>query len=206
MHILSNVLSKDKSFTKYITLKKITSLIFFFFQAEDGIRDIGRDWSSDVCSSDLLFQVGMTVAASTRIQDVVDEGPTSLVEPGGYAFAIWALIFALSLAYAIYQALPVNRENPLLRRIVPFTAAAFFCTGMWSVFVPLRQFLFAQAMLLGTFACLLVAYARLARSERGVLSGADRWLVALPLGLFLGWVTAANPISLTSEVVRQGLV
>src|SRR3712207_4523978 len=26
---------------------------FFFFQAEDGIRDIGVDWSSDVCSSDL---------------------------------------------------------------------------------------------------------------------------------------------------------
>src|SRR3712207_7507227 len=26
---------------------------FFFFQAEDGIRDIGGDWSSDVCSSDL---------------------------------------------------------------------------------------------------------------------------------------------------------
>src|SRR3712207_7648679 len=26
--------------------------VFFFFQAEDGIRDIG-DWSSDVCSSDL---------------------------------------------------------------------------------------------------------------------------------------------------------
>src|SRR6266403_2349309 len=26
---------------------------FFFFQAEDGIRDPLRDWSSDVCSSDL---------------------------------------------------------------------------------------------------------------------------------------------------------
>jgi len=27
-------------------------VVFFFFQAEDGIRD-WRDWSSDVCSSDL---------------------------------------------------------------------------------------------------------------------------------------------------------
>src|ERR1041385_967676 len=25
-----------------------------FFQAEDGIRDVAVDWSSDVCSSDLL--------------------------------------------------------------------------------------------------------------------------------------------------------
>ena len=28
-------------------------LSFFFFQAEDGIRDRACDWSSDVCSSDL---------------------------------------------------------------------------------------------------------------------------------------------------------
>src|SRR3712207_6173944 len=31
---------------------------FFFFQAEDGIRDIWRDWSSDVCSSDLTRGYG----------------------------------------------------------------------------------------------------------------------------------------------------
>src|ERR671916_260577 len=169
----------------------------------EGKRDTVRQVANLVGA---LFQVGTTVAASTRIQDVVDEGPPSLVEPAGYAFAIWALIFALSLAYAIYQALPAKRESQLLRRIGPFTAAAFFCTGMWSVFVPLRQFLFAQAMLLAIFAFLLVAYVRLARSERGVLSGADRWLVALPLGPFLGWVTAANAVSLTSEAIRQGLV
>src|SRR5690242_21399728 len=30
-------------------------LFFFFFQAEDGIRDLTCDWSSDVCSSDLRF-------------------------------------------------------------------------------------------------------------------------------------------------------
>src|SRR5256885_13310123 len=29
------------------------SYLFFFFQAEDGIRDLQGDWSSDVCSSDL---------------------------------------------------------------------------------------------------------------------------------------------------------
>src|SRR3712207_754765 len=32
-------------------------VIFFFFQAEDGIRD-WRDWSSDVCSSDLGYGSG----------------------------------------------------------------------------------------------------------------------------------------------------
>ena len=95
-----------------------------------------------------IFQVGVTAAAGAAIQGAVDEGPASLIEPAGYAFSIWALIFILSLGYAVYLAMPSRREDPLLRRIGPFTAGAFFCTGMWSVFVALGQFLLAQAMLL----------------------------------------------------------
>src|SRR3712207_8865195 len=38
---------------------------FFFFQAEDGIRDIGRDWSSDVCSSDLPITGSRLFLSST---------------------------------------------------------------------------------------------------------------------------------------------
>src|ERR687897_2157164 len=154
-----------------------------------------------------LFQVAVTTAAGAAIQGVVDEGPRSLVEPALYAFTIWGLIFALSLAYAAYQALPSNRDSQLLRRVGPFTAAAFLCTGLWSVFVPFGLFALAQLMLLSIFVFLLIAYLRLSRyaGEHGVSRG-ERWLVALPLGPFLGWVTAANAVSLTAEAVRRGLV
>src|SRR6056297_3359329 len=39
----------------YIKVATDKLIIFhiFFFQAEDGIRDLRSDWSSDVCSSDL---------------------------------------------------------------------------------------------------------------------------------------------------------
>lgn len=170
---------------------------------DDGRLDMARQAANVVGA---LFQVAMTVVASAKIQEIVDRGPGSLVEPAAYAFAVWALIFALSLVYAVYGALPANRENPLLRRIGWYTAGAFAFTGMWSVFVPAEQLLLAQAMLIVVFLCLAVAYLRLARSERDTLSAADRWLVALPLGPFFGWITAANAVSLTSEAVRFGLV
>lgn len=153
-----------------------------------------------------FFQVGATVLAGAAISEVVSEGPTSLVEPAGYAFGVWAVIFSLSLLFAVYQALPANRENVILRRVGWPVAGAFLCTGLWSVSVPLRQFGFAQVMLLGVFASLLVAYLRLARSDAGALGWADRWVVSLVVGPFLGWVTAANAVSLTSEAVRRGLV
>lgn len=130
----------------------------------------------------------------------------SLVDPGDYAFAIWGLLYLLSLAYAVYQALPANRENPLLRRIGFFTAGAFIFNGLWEVLVPLRQFLLAEVFLVGIFFCLATAYLRIMRSERGVLSGAGRWLVALPLGLLFGWITAANAVSFTTTLVGYGLL
>ncbi len=153
-----------------------------------------------------LFQVGMTAVASAAISEVTGER-TPLIEPALYAFSIWSLIFALSLAYAGYQALPANRENPLLRNVGWFTAVAFACTGLWSVFVPERQLLLALAMLAVVFVCLTFVYRRVVDAASGrVLGRGERWLVALPVGVFLGWITAANLISLSSEVVRLGLV
>lgn len=152
-----------------------------------------------------------TVAASPSIGRVTGEGPRSLVEPALYAFFVWGPIFALSIAYAVYQALPAQRENPLLRRIGAFTAEAFLCTGLWSVVVPMRQLSLALAMLLGIFACLLVAYLRLSRPAYGGVrtrsfGAAEPWLVALPVGLFLGWITAAIAVSLVSQAVGLGVI
>jgi benzodiazapine receptor len=36
--------------------------------------------------------------------------------PAGYVFAIWGLIYLALIAYSIYQALPVQRQNLRLQR------------------------------------------------------------------------------------------
>src|SRR2546430_8892662 len=41
--------------------------VFFFFQAEDGIRDLTVTWSSDVCSSDLAHAVVFDIPAGIDI-------------------------------------------------------------------------------------------------------------------------------------------
>src|ERR671912_315269 len=166
----------------------------------DAKRDLARQVSTIVGA---LFQVlaGAIVPIAAIAGDTL-----SLVGPVDYAFAIWGPIFFLCLAYAVYQALPANRANPLLRRVGWFFAGAFFLNGLWEVLVPLRQPVLLQVILAGIFACLAVAYLRLVRSEHGVLGLADRWLVALPLGLLFGWITAANVISFNDTLVELGLL
>src|SRR2546430_6392517 len=52
----------------------------FFFQAEDGIRDLTVDWSSDVCSSDLwfLFQLVELLAAEREFVALPQPGAADL--------------------------------------------------------------------------------------------------------------------------------
>lgn len=64
-----------------------------------------------------LFMVGATVVGSRGIVAAVETEPRSPVDPAGYAFGIWGLIFLLALGYAGWQVLPPQRENPLLRGI-----------------------------------------------------------------------------------------
>jgi hypothetical protein len=163
-------------------------------------RDLGRQAATVVGA---LFQV--LAGAIVPIGAIAKETP-SLVIPADYAFAIWGPIFLLCLAYAAYQALPANRRNPLLRRVGWFFAGAFFLNGLWEVFVPLRQPVLLQAILAGIFVCLAITYLRLVRCERGGLNRADRWFVALPLGLLFGWITAANVVSFNDMLVELGLL
>jgi hypothetical protein len=163
-------------------------------------RDLARQVLTVVGA---LFQV--LAGAIVPIGAIAKETP-SLVIPADYAFAIWGPIFLLCLAYATYQALPANRDNPLLRRVGWFFAGAFLLNGLWEVLVPLRQPVVLQAILAGIFACLAVAYLRLVRSEHGVIRRADRWLVALPLGLLFGWITAANVVSFNDTLVELGIL
>ena len=164
-------------------------------------RDLARQVATIVGA---LFQV--LAGAIVPIAQIVEEDPPSLVAPPNYAFAIWGLIFLLCLAYAAYQGLPANQQNPLLRRVGWYVAGAFFLNGLWEVLVPLRQPVLLQVILAGIFASLAIAYLRLVRSEPSVLKRADGWLVALPLGLLFGWITAANVVSLNDTLVELGLV
>src|SRR4028119_774471 len=166
----------------------------------DAKRDLARQVSTIVGA---LFQV--LAGAIVPIAAIAGDTP-SLVRPVDYAFAIWGPIFLLCLAYAVYQALHTNRANPLLRRVGWFFAGAFFLNGLWEVLVPLRQPVVLQAILAGIFACLAVGYMHLVRSDRSVWNRADRWLVALPLGLLFGWITAANVISFNDTLVELGLL
>jgi benzodiazapine receptor len=116
--------------------------------------------------------------------------------PAGYVFAIWGLIYLGLVAYAVYQALPAQRENPRLVKIGYWFVLSCVANIAWIFLWHYNQFppnLLAMLSLLGL---LLAIYLALGIGKRQVSPG-ERWLVHLPFSVYLGWITVATIANVT---------
>lgn len=167
-------------------------------------RDVSRQIANIIGSIVQIAFGALGVAFGFDVGAISDANRT-LIVPANYAFVIWTPIFLLAIAYAVYQAQPSRRDDPLLRRIGWFTAAAFISNGIWEILFPNRLFVLAEIVIIAIWAFLAIAFLRIVGKHRSApLSRAGRWLVALPIGLMFGWVTAANAVSLAATLVTQG--
>ncbi len=142
-----------------------------------------------------LAQPVVAVLANTgvtgpSIGEVSNRYPTYVV-PAGYTFMIWNLIFALSLGYGIWQALPAQRENILLRRVGWWTASALAATSLWTLVFQRSLFILSLVVMAALLASLVGVAVRLAQYVRG-FSLAEQWLVHVNFSAFLGWITIAT--------------
>jgi hypothetical protein len=117
--------------------------------------------------------------------------------PAGYVFSIWGLIYLALLVYAVYQALPAQKENPKLVSIgylfVWSNVANIAWIFLWQYLVfPLTIF-----VMLALLACLIAIYLRLGVGGAKA-AGADKWLVQIPFSIYLGWITVATIANATA--------
>jgi hypothetical protein len=152
-----------------------------------------------------IFQIYASYTVGSSVGTIAQEYRSPIL-PATYAFAIWGPIFILCGVYALYQALPAQRENPVFRAIGWWTVGAFLTNGAWSYAYTSRQFLLAQAIIVAGFVFAGGAYLKLARvvpSARATTL--DNWLIGPTLGLLFGWLTAATVVGLAGTLVAIGI-
>jgi hypothetical protein len=132
----------------------------------------------------LAFSMGVSFEEATRSDAV----PPPLI-PAGYAFIIWSLIYGGSVAYAIYQALPSQRENPLFRSIGFSTAMVFLGTCGWLLAARFGKTWGTVFFIFWMSFFLYLSFVPLWKRESS--SASEQYLVIAPIGVFTGWVTAA---------------
>ncbi len=129
----------------------------------------------------------------------------TLITPAGWAFAIWGPLFALSVAFAVWQALPAQRTNPLLARIAWPSAIALAAQGVWSTYTQLANLTaISVVIILVSLSGLLVVLRALVTAAE--LSRAERLFAAPAFSALAAWLTAASIVNVAASLKYHGIV
>lgn len=156
----------------------------------DPVRDTRRLKAALVATAALAFAVAPFFAAGFRgfePQDFPVPQERPLVQPAGYAFAIWTLIYLWLLAHAGYglfaRADDAGWDAPRWPLFASLALGASWLAVADAAPVPATVQIWAM---------LALALMALFRAP----PGQERWLLAMPLALYAGWLTAAAAVAL----------
>ena len=184
----------------------------------DGAVGSGRSAAGGGSGGDLLRQVcGVAVFAlviglnglagsgglsGESIGDIANRYRSDFL-PASYVFGIWGLIYLGLLAFTVYQALPAQRANPLLRSVGWLWVVNGLLNIGWIVAFSFSRFglaMIAMVLLLGT---LVAIHRRVGIEDRR--SWPDRLFVAIPFGLYLAWISVAIVANTFQYVSYRGI-
>lgn len=117
------------------------------------------------------------------------------VQPAGWAFSIWGLIYVWLLAHVGYGILRREFDREWDRTRLPMIAALV----VGAAWIPVARMNPVAATVL---IAIMLAAAVLALMRA---PAHDRWWAAVPIGLFAGWLTAATGVSLGMLLAGWGL-
>ncbi|TAG21188.1 MAG: hypothetical protein EAZ40_09175 [Rhodobacterales bacterium] len=108
------------------------------------------------------------------------------IQPAGYAFAIWSVIYLWLIAHAVYG-LWKRAENPAWDAVrLPLTVAV----GVGAVWL----WIAGQSAVWGTVTIWIMAAGAILAFLRAD-PAVDRWMLSGPTAIFAGWLSAASAVS-----------
>jgi hypothetical protein len=116
--------------------------------------------------------------------------------PAGYVFSIWGIIYIGLIAYAVFQALPSQKENPRLQSTGWWVVLGSLANCTWIFLWHYEQFVGTLGAMLILLATLITVYLRLGINRFKVSTG-ETWAVRVPFSIYLGWITVATIANVT---------
>jgi hypothetical protein len=149
----------------------------------------------------VLFTIIINILADTLPINGLNTGKISdnfhvFFVPAGYVFAIWGLIYIGLLSYAVFQALPAQKDNPRMQATGWWVVLGSLANSMWIFLWHYELFIGTLAVMLVLLASLIATYLRLGIGETTVSKG-ETWLVRIPFSIYLGWITVATIANVT---------
>lgn len=120
--------------------------------------------------------------------------------PANYAFAIWSIIYTFVIGFAIYQALPSQRDNPKLTGVRELFIASSALNILWTFAWHYEFYLLSLIFMVGILLTMIGIYTRVGIGQTASSWGERLW-VHLPFSLYLSWIAVATIANAASLLV-----
>jgi hypothetical protein len=117
--------------------------------------------------------------------------------PAGYVFSIWGLIYIGLMAYAVFQALPSQTENPRMRSTGGLFILSSLANCAWIFLWHYKLFTLTLVAMITLLVSLILIYLRLGIGSGNKVSRGETWAVRIPFSVYLGWITVATIANVT---------
>jgi translocator protein len=145
---------------------------------------------------------GTTLLNGRTTADVSAAYPT-LITPAGYVFSIWGIIYILLIAFAIYQALPSQKNKPYQKQIGALFILSNILNSIWLFLWQYDYITVSVVVMFALLASLIAIYVRLGIGKTKTPLK-ERLLVHVPFSVYLGWITIASIANVASALVSVG--
>lgn len=137
------------------------------------------------------------------LENFMSGGEPSLIDPIGFAFAIWGPIFFFLFLFLLYQSssLFINSDEAFnmefINQVSVFFILSTIMASSWYLFYSLRYIALSTLSMILYLTFIIAAYLRLninriERSKKEFVS------IVVPWSMYAGWVTAATIVSITT--------
>ncbi len=155
----------------------------------------------------VVLQIGATFLPQLGLGEPIGDRSDSvrtLLTPAGWAFSVWGPLFALSAAFAIWQALPGQKYNDLLDRIGWLAVGGLAAQGVWAVYTQFANLTIISAIIIvASLVCLLAIVRIMTGLERKMTSG-ERFFAGVTFGALAAWLTAATIVNISATLTYYG--
>ena len=150
-----------------------------------------------------LASIAMILFFGFNVTSDMEAPPVPLyIEPAGYTFIIWQLIYIGFIALSIFQLKAAYKDDSRFIKARVYIIVNSMANSAWFLGVIFNQlWITVLFMLLMLFT--LIRLSIIFQLGKPNKSKSERWFVKLPLSLYFGWITVATPVNITSFLLTE---
>lgn len=145
-----------------------------------------KKWATGYLAVFIVMMV-MNYFAGTTIGNVANNNQ-SIIQPAGFAFSIWGLIYLLIFIWIIKQFFQKNWENSIAYRLKYWPIINFLLNSAWIL-------VFTQQMVLASVIVIFALLITLIIMHILITNHQYDWYDRFPYSIYFAWVTVASIVN-----------